>query len=294
MDGSTDPILVADAFLTRSLDLMARVATALGEQQDARHYARAAADCRREFLAEYVSPRGRLSSDSQTAYALAIYFELVSNDQLSYAGQRLETIVRRNQFKIGTGFAGTPFLCEALIRTGHVQVAYAVLLCQECPSWLYTVKSGATTMWERWDSMLPNGEVNTGEMTSFNHYCFGSVVTFLYERLGGLKCLEPGWTRIQFAPQPGGDIQSASASQKTPYGLASIEWRVEAGKFFMEIVVPVMTEAEVVLPDGKDEVMIVKAGKQCFSCELYAEDWPVLAIQAFPDIGPISEHETAP
>ncbi|KAH7186588.1 bacterial alpha-L-rhamnosidase-domain-containing protein [Fusarium oxysporum] len=294
MDGSTDPILVADAFLTRSLDLMVRVATALNKQQDARYYALAAVDCRQEFLEEYVSPRGRISSDSQTAYSLAICFELVSDDQLSYAGQRLATIMRRNQFKIGTGFAGTPFLCEALIRTGHVQVAYAVLLCQECPSWLYTVKSGATTMWERWDSMLPNGDINPGEMTSFNHYCFGSVITFLYERLGGLKCLKPGWTRIQFAPQPGGDIQFANAYQKTPYGLASIEWRVEEGKFFMEIVVPFMTEAEVVLPDGKDEVRIVKAGKWSFSCELYAQDWPVLAIQAFPDVGPTSEPKTAP
>lgn len=294
MDGSTDPILVADAFLAQSLDLMARIATVLNKQQDARLYTQEAADCRREFLAEYVSPRGRISSDSQTAYALAICFGLVSDDQLTYAGQRLATIMKRNQFKIGTGFAGTPFLCEALIRTGHIQVAYAVLLCQECPSWLYTVKAGATTMWERWDSMLPNGEVNPGEMTSFNHYCFGSVVTFLYERLAGLKCLEPGWARIRFAPQPGGDIQSASASQSTPYGLASIEWKVEASNFSMEIVVPVMTEAEVILPDGKDEMRIVKGGKWGFSCNLHVEKWPVLAIQAFPDVGPISKSETAP
>ena len=285
MNGATDPLLVADAFLTRSLYLLARIATALGHKSDCVRYAQEADHCRQQFLAEYVSPNDRISSDSQTAYALAICFDLLPKDQNRVAGHRLATIMKRNRFKIGTGFAGTPFLCEALARTGHADVAYAVLLCQECPSWLYTVLSGGTTLWERWDSMLPDGKVNPGEMTSFNHYCFGSVVTFMCERLGGLQCLHPGWSRMRFAPQPGGGITSAQTKHETPYGWASIKWQVEEDQFTMWVVVPALTEAEVIVPNGKNEIKVVGTGEWKFSSSFEESTWPLQAIEAFPDLG---------
>lgn len=286
MDGQTDPLLVADAFLIRSLDLMARVATILDYREDTEHFTNDAMVCRQQFGNEYVSPNGRLSSDSQTAYTLAIVFDLFqSPEQMCYAGKRLATILRRNNFMIGTGFAGTPFLLEALVRTGHYQVAYATLLCEKCPSWLYPLTVGATTMWERWDSMLPNGEVNPGEMTSFNHYCFGSVVSFLCERLGGLDCTSPGWKTIRVAPQPGGDITSAQVKQWTPWGGISVQWQLNDGLFKMEVEVPPLVTAEIVLPSKPGKAVIVGSGHWSFSSE-YREShkWPVDPITVFPKL----------
>ncbi|KAF4446540.1 glycoside hydrolase family 78 protein [Fusarium austroafricanum] len=289
MDGQTDPVFVADAFLIHSLDLMVSIATILNQQEDAQTYNQEATTCRQQFSDEYVCPNGRISSVSQTAYALAIVFDLLrTQEQMSYAGRRLATIVRRNKFRIGTGFAGTPFLYEALVRTGHASVAYAALLCEECPSWLYPLTVGATTMWERWDSMLPDGKVNPGEMTSFNHYCFGSVVSFLYERLGGLQCVEPGWKKFRFAPQPGGGVTSVHVKQLTPYGCVSAQWKIEAGSLKAELNVPNMTEAEVVLPFAAgDKVVILGGGHWSFIgqyCDLMI--WPVEAIAAFPSLEP--------
>lgn len=289
MDGQTDPLLVADAFLINSLDLVARVAKVLNHGEDERKFTSEAMLCRQQFRNEYVTPNGRLTSDSQTAYSLAIVFSLLQNrEQIEYAGQRLATIIRRNNFKIGTGFAGTPFLCEALVRTGHHQVAYMTILCEECPSWLYPITVGATTMWERWDSMLPTGKVNPGEMTSFNHYCFGSIVTFLFERLAGLQNKEPGWGRIRVAPQPGGGITSAQVEQRTPYGLVSVQWKIQDGRFNMVLEVPAHTTAEVVLPFQSEEATVVSGGQWSFSCEYHDDqEWPVQAIAAFPSLDPI-------
>ncbi|RKK12818.1 hypothetical protein BFJ66_g15556 [Fusarium oxysporum f. sp. cepae] len=289
MDGQTDPLLVADAFLVHSLDLMVSIATVLNREEDAQAFAQESTTCRRQFSSEYICPSGRMSSDSQTAYTLAIVFDLLpSDEQVSFAGRRLATIVRRNNFKIGTGFAGTPYLCEALMRAGHGSVAYATLLCEECPSWLYPLTVGATTMWERWDSMLLGGKVNPGEMTSFNHYCFGSVVSFLHERLGGLQRVEPGWKRFRFAPQPGGGITSAHVKQLTPYGWVSGQWKVEDGGLKAELDIPNMTEAEVVLPFAAGDTTVVLGGGHWSFVGEYRDRmlWPVEAIAAFPSLEP--------
>ncbi|KAF4921955.1 hypothetical protein CGCVW01_v005612 [Colletotrichum viniferum] len=221
MKAVTDPPLVANAFLIRSLDLLIRVATILEKNEDAEHYRKESAAARQEFLDEYVSANGRLTSDSQTAYALAIAFDLLSPKQTQRAGDRLSEIVRRNSFKIGTGFAGTPYICEALTQTGHSDVAYAMLLNETCPSWLYPVKMEATTVWERWDSMLPDGSINPGDMTSFNHYTFGAVAKFMVEWLAGLKRLGPGWKRSRAEPVLGGEFTHAAAEHLTPYGKVS-------------------------------------------------------------------------
>ncbi|KAH7141903.1 bacterial alpha-L-rhamnosidase-domain-containing protein [Dactylonectria macrodidyma] len=278
MDGQTDPILTSDAFLIRSLDLIARIAAILDHPEDAKIYAQDAATCRKQFRNEYVSFNGCVSSDSQTAYALAICFDLLQTpEQISYAGERLATIVRRNKFRIGTGFAGTPFLCEALIRTGHVQVAYATLLCEECPSWLYPLT-----------------------MTSFNHNCFGSVVSFLCERLGGLQCLEPGWKKIRFAAQPGGGITSARVKQLTPFGWVSAQWIIEGGRLNMKLDLPNGASAETVLPSGVlspgvDATVTVVGGETWFFAGEYREhqEWPIDSITAFPSLEPPRNSHTS-
>ncbi|PSN59887.1 bacterial alpha-L-rhamnosidase [Corynespora cassiicola Philippines] len=282
---ATDSKLAADAFLIQTLRLMASIARLVGQPDDASAYEDDFSAARRQFQDEYVSPNGRLSSDSQTAYALAITFDLLSPSQRAGAGARLARIVRTNAFKIGTGFAGTPYVCEALAQTGHGQVAYAMLLNAACPSWLYPISMGATTTWERWDSMLPDGTVNPGEMTSFNHYAFGAVVTFLHERVAGLRREGAGWESIRVEPLVGGGFTSAEAEHFTPYGKAAVSWKVEGdGEFRIEVEVPQGTSAEIVIPDGKGEKREkVGAGKWVFETRYEKkDDWPVKPINPLP------------
>ncbi|KAL4789747.1 bacterial alpha-L-rhamnosidase domain protein [Aspergillus venezuelensis] len=251
----TDPVLVANAFLVRCLSVMAHVATILNRKEDIDYYQIQFMEAREEFVKEYISPSGRVVSDSQTAYSLAICFNLLTPEQSNIAGNRLADIVKANQYRIGTGFAGTPFICEALAQTGHGETAYKMLLNETYPSWLYPISMGATTSWERWDSMLPDGSINRGEMTSFNHYAFGAVSKFLIERLAGLQRVSPGWKYSRVAPMLGGGFTSASASHITPYGVISCRWIIEEDdtdsellKFTLEVLVPSMALMEVFVP----------------------------------------------
>ncbi|PNH47724.1 hypothetical protein VD0004_g582 [Verticillium dahliae] len=283
----TDPPLVANAFLIHSLDAMSQMAGLLGKELDATRYRQEAAACRLEFAAEYVSPNGRLPSDTQTAYALAITFNLLKPAQLGRAGDRLAEIVRRNTFRVGTGFAGTPYICEALARTGHSDVAYAMLTERACPSWLYPVTMGATTMWERWDSMLPDGSVNPGDMTSFNHYAYGAVAKFMVERLAGLKRAEAGWKRARTEPEVGGDFTWARAEHLTPYGRVASSWRLKGNEgdltLTIDVVVPPTTEIEVVIPGDEPRTEIVGSGEWSFSVPFTRRyEWPVKPISAMP------------
>jgi alpha-L-rhamnosidase len=150
--------------------------------------------------------------------------------------------------RISTGFVGTPLVCDALTDTGHADVAYRLLLQTQCPSWLYPVTMGATTIWERWDSMLPDGSINPGGMTSFNHYALGAVADWLHRRVAGLAPAEPGYRRLRVQPVPTAALTHASAEHSTPYGLASVAWRRADGEFQLEVHVPVGASAEVFLP----------------------------------------------
>lgn len=279
----TDPVLVANAFLVHSLQLMVRIATILGKDSDASAYRKLVEVTRAEFTAEYVSPNGRLVSDTQTAYALSICFNLLSDSELVRAGERLADIVQRNNFRVSTGFAGTPFICEALYRVRRTDVAYAMLLNETCPSWLYPITMGATTMWERWDSMLPDGRINPGQMTSFNHYAYGAVVKFMVERLAGLQALEPGWKRSKAHPIVEGPFTWAKAQHHTPYGTVMSSWALsdaenEGGSTLkIEVVVPPCTSMVVVIPGPhEDRVEVVGSGSWSFSTPYTRRmNWPV-------------------
>jgi alpha-L-rhamnosidase len=280
-EAKTDAQLVSNAFLIHSLDIISKVSLILRKEQEAKNYADEAKLVRKEFCDEYMTPNGRLVSDSQTAYALGICFDIFSTSrQRVQAGENLARIVRKNQFRIGTGFAGTPFVCEALVLTGHAQIAYRMLVEDKCPSWLYPVTMGATTMWERWDSMLPDGSINPGEMTSFNHYALGAVATFMHERLGGLRCIEPGWKKARVEPIVGGDFTEARVSHITPFGKVGCFWKVTDNRFYMTVEVPPNTSMEVVLPSSaaesaEAEVRTVMSGNHSFSVPYKKNyEWP--------------------
>jgi len=252
-DALTDRYLVATAYFAKSARTVARMAEALGLSDEQAHYDTLADEVVAAFAAAYVNDDGTMTSDAQTAYALGLQFDLIADPvSRDAAAARLAELVRAAGNRIATGFVGTPLVSDALSSGGHVSTAYDLLLERECPSWLYQVEQGATTVWERWDSLLPDGTVNPGQMTSFNHYALGAVADWMHRVIGGLAADAPGYRRIRFAPRPGGGLTSASARQLTAYGEAAISWRIDGGRLHVEVTVPVGTEAVLDL-EGADE-----------------------------------------
>jgi alpha-L-rhamnosidase len=256
--GKTDRHLVASAYLCKTTREMARAAAVLGKDDDAAHFTALAERVRAAFRHEYVTGAGRIVNESATAYGLAITFDLLDDDQKAKAGDRLAELVAKAGFRISTGFAGTPLLTDALSSTGHLQEAYLLLMQKECPSFLYPVTMGATTIWERWDAILPDGTLNSTGMTSLNHYALGAVTDWLHRVVGGLQRTEPGWRRLRIAPQPGCGITSARTAHDTVLGRAEVSWRIDGDEMAVDITVPEGAEATVVLPlhpaDAVEEV----------------------------------------
>ncbi|HUP99404.1 MAG TPA: glycoside hydrolase family 78 protein [Aeromicrobium sp.] len=246
--GKTDPQLVASAYFAKVAREMAATARALGQSRDAEHFAALAERVRAAFRAEYVTPNGRMTSESATAYALAIQFGLLDADQLPTAGRRLADIVGRDGGRISTGFAGTPHVAHALTRTGHTDAAYTLLLQREAPSFLYPVTRGATTIWERWDAILPDDTVNPSGMTSLNHYALGAIANWLHTVVAGIEPTSPGYRTVRVAPQPGGGLTYAKAAHDTSRGRLAVEWHHVDGTMALTVVVPPETTATVELP----------------------------------------------
>ena len=247
-----DPDVIATAHLVHSAEILARAAALVGDEDLAVHAATIAERSRDGFVREFVTPGGRVLSDAQTAYALALCWDLLPTaEQRQRAAARLADLVRTSGFRISTGFVGTPLVTDALADHGHSDTAYRLLLQTGCPSWLYSVAMGATTVWERWDSMLPDGHINPGEMTSFNHYALGAVADWLHRSVAGLAPAAPGYRRIAIAPKPGGGLTNASARHRTPYGEAVVAWEASDGELVVRATVPVGASAEVALPGGE-------------------------------------------
>jgi alpha-L-rhamnosidase len=270
----TDMGLIATAYLAHSSRLVSKIASILGNETDAEAYEALSKKVRAAFAHEYITATGRVASESQTAYGLAIRFDLFASEEQRKRGfERLEHLVHLNHFRIGTGFVGAPLICDALEDAGHTQLAYRMLLETSCPSFLYPVTMGATTIWERWDSMLPNGDINPGEMTSFNHYALGAVVDFLHRRVAGLAPAEPGYRKFSIKPRPGGDLTRASASLETPYGWASSGWTIDGRVFTLNLRIPANASAIVELPDGSAP-FTVGSGNWSYTAEIQPQPYP--------------------
>ncbi|GII98876.1 alpha-L-rhamnosidase [Sediminihabitans luteus] len=274
-DSATDAHLVATAYHARSAALVARTYELLDEPAQADRCAAIADRARAAFRSTFVSPAGRVVSDTVTALSVAICFDLLDERQLAVAGARLVEKVVESDHRISTGFVGTPLVCDALARTGSPDTAYHLLLQTACPSWLYPVTMGATTVWERWDSMLPDGTINPGEMTSFNHYALGAVVDHLHRVVGGLAPAAPGYRHVLFAPVPGGGLTHASAEHLSPQGMVRSAWRREGDVLHLTVEVPPGARGTVRLPDGSAPVE-VGPGTSTHACRVRpAVDDPV-------------------
>ncbi|VXB37474.1 Alpha-L-rhamnosidase [Arthrobacter sp. 9V] len=249
-----DKHVVATLCAFRTASLVAATAAVLGNEAASTEFGDMAYALRTSFAEHYISD-GVILSDCTTVYALAIVFGILNDSDREFAGERLAELVAKSGFRISTGFAGTPFVTDALTDTGHLEEAYRLLLQTENPSWLYSVSMGATTIWERWDSMLPDGTINPGEMTSFNHYALGAVVDWMHRTIGGIAPLEPGYRRILMAPRPGGGLEWAQCSLETPLGLASVRWELVNGRLEVSATVPDGSEAVLRLPGSEDEIV---------------------------------------
>jgi alpha-L-rhamnosidase len=263
-----DKSVVSTAAFYRSSAMVAQIARELGRDAEAEHCAALAARVRTAFNQHYVTDEGRVLSDCPTVYALAIAFGLLDEPQRQFAGDRLAELVAENGYRVGTGFAGTPYICDALTQTGHLESAYRLVLERGCPSWLYSVTMGATTIWERWDSMLPDGSINPGQMTSFNHYALGAVADWMHRVIGGLAPATPGYQRVRIAPQPGGGLSWAKTSLRTPHGEVRVAWEIVDGELNVDADLPEGIRAELILPGSEPESV---AGGQSVRRSIAAE-----------------------
>ncbi|MCV2394196.1 glycoside hydrolase family 78 protein [Actinotalea sp. M2MS4P-6] len=264
-EAKADNDVVATACAVRTFREAAAAARVLGREDEAAELEALHEATRAAFVEHYVAADGTIRSDCPTVYALAIAFDVVDGAARDAAGDRLAALAEQNGYRVATGFAGTPYVLDALTATGHVTEAYRLLTEQGCPSWLYPVTMGATTIWERWDSMLEDGSINPGEMTSFDHYALGSVADWMHRTVAGLSPLEPGYARARFAPIPGGGLTWASASLRTGHGTVSVSWRLEADSLQAEAVVPEGVHLEVELAGDRS---VVGAGRYVWAVAL--------------------------
>ncbi|KAE8151846.1 bacterial alpha-L-rhamnosidase-domain-containing protein [Aspergillus avenaceus] len=290
-DARTNGTLVADAYLVHVTSIMAQISETIGETENAARFHADSHRLKATFQAKYIAPSGLLVGDTQTALSLALMYDLHSTaEQATAAADRLVHLVRQAKFRVATGFAGTPIIAHALTKAGHHQVAYRMLLEKSRPSWMYPITMGATTVWERWDSMLPDGSINPGEMTSFNHYALGSIINWLHSSVAGVRPIAPGWKQFRVEPVPGGTITSAEVAYETPYGRVECRWSFDAAddRFNLDLLVPPNSRALVILPSEErwkdrglqsgDEGTWVGSGYHRYSYrwsgESYRSGWP--------------------
>jgi alpha-L-rhamnosidase len=261
----TDKYLIAQCFFAHSTQLLVNTAKILGKQEDVDMYSKLLKDVKDAFYKEYVTPGGRLVSSTQTAYVLSLNFDMLPENLRASAAQKLADNVKSYGNHLTTGFLGTPYLCHVLTRFGYNDLAYALLMQETYPSWLYPVKMGATTIWERWDGIKPDSSFQTPGMNSYNHYAYGAIGDWMYRVMCGINTdeLNPGYRHIIIKPYPGGGLKHASASLETYYGKVSSGWKLDGNQLEFDVVIPPNTKATVYIPSGGDDV--TESGKKISS-----------------------------
>lgn len=244
---ATPSDLIGTAYFARITAIMAETARLLGHTADAKHFTALHAQIIAAFTRRFVTPDGRLAGDTQTAYLLALGFDLLPENLRPIALTNLERALKRRNDHLATGFVGTPLLCPVLTRFGRTDLAYKLLFNDSYPSWLFPIKNGATTMWERWNSWTPDKGFGEVGMNSFNHYAYGAIGEWLYATVAGISELAPAFKRILLRPQPHAKLTRASATLESPYGKISSAWKRTKNTFTWTVVIPPNTTA-VALP----------------------------------------------
>ena len=249
----------ATACMSHSSKILSQIAELLGEKEDAVYYrnlSEKTAEAYRDLLMEKDCT---VKKEFQTAYVLPLYYGMLSEEDKKKTAAHLARIVRENDYHIATGFPGTPYILFALADNGYEEDAFKMLMTDTCPSWLYEMKVGGTTIWERWDALREDGTCNTGDddgtggMVSFNHFSYGAVGDFLYRRIAGIETLSGGGKEVRIAPMVGGGLTQARGVVNTAYGKVTSEWWINDGKFTLHVDIPCSTTAIVKLPGGEEK-----------------------------------------
>ncbi|MGV8137724.1 MAG: family 78 glycoside hydrolase catalytic domain [Mangrovibacterium sp.] len=259
----TDKNLIAQCFFAYSTQLLIQAARVLENEEDVTAYEELLGKIKAAFVREYVTPSGRLISGTQTAYVLALEFDILPESLRAQAAKRLVDNIRSYDNHLTTGFLGTPYICHVLTRFGYTDVAYDLLLQKSYPSWLYPVTMGATTIWERWDGIKPDGTFQTPDMNSFNHYAYGAIGDWMYRIIAGIDTDQknPGYKVIRIKPHVTDKLSFAKAELETYYGKVTSGWEFTAGKLSLDVGIPVNTTAIIFIP-ATDAGRIEEGGKK--------------------------------
>lgn len=250
--GATEPGFIASAYYCFSTEILAKAAKILGKDDDASYFGKLAEEIRAAFQSEYFTPNGKLAVDTMTAYVIVLYMNLAPEGALSRVRAGLMNRLQKNFYHLETGFVGTPFLCRVLSENSMNDVAYHVLMEKGYPGWLYQVLMGATTIWERWNSVEPNGKMSGTEMNSLNHYAYGSIVEWMFRCLVGINPSESGagFKHFTLSPKPNYRMEGAEGKLDSAAGLIESSWQIKDGQLLFRFTVPFDSMAEIVLPDA--------------------------------------------
>lgn len=259
--GGTDVMLVASAYLKYSSELVAKAAKVLGEAADADYYQKISDRTRRAIQEKYYTVDGKCMVQTQTAHILALAMNLVEDEHRKTIAEGLIALLKKNNMHLATGFVGTPFLCKVLSEEGYSEAAYELLFQKDFPSWLYEVDMGATTIWERWNSVLPDGTISGTGMNSLNHYTYGSIVQWMYENMCGMTLRENGFKSFYAKPEFSDRFEYVDMQYDSPKGSINVKWeKTETGEYRLYVKVPFDTEAFVKVP-WKNEELILATGE---------------------------------
>ena len=258
-DGYTSPDMIATMFYAYSAKIVAQAAAVLGNTADEKLYTDVFEKVKATFNKNYVTSEGRIASESQTSYVLALHFGLLPAAMQPLATQYLVDDIKSRGNHLSTGFLGTPYLCHVLTANGRTDVAYDLLMQESYPSWLYPVKMGATTIWERWDGQKTDSTFQDVGMNSFNHYAYGAIGDWMYRVSAGIEIGAPGYKHILIQPHPNKKLTYAKASFESSYGTIASGWETKDGKLIVRVNIPGNTTATVALP-VKDIAGITESG----------------------------------
>lgn len=262
--GGTDKYLVANAYYAYSTGIVRDAAAVLGYTDETKNYGKLYNEIIEAINMEFVTRSGRLVSETQTACVVMLYFNLVKPEFRERVLKTLEMNIGAHHGHLTTGFVGTPYLCHCLSENGYHELADEIFMKEDFPGWLYAVKKGATTIWERWNSVLPNGDFDESGMNSLNHYAYGSIGSWLYEKIAGIQPMEPGYKKIRIRPLLTKGMTEVSASYESVYGTIGSAWSCKDGKINVDVQIPANTTAVICLPEKEEEISV---GSGCYHYE---------------------------
>lgn len=251
--GATPNDLTCTAYFAYSTGLFAKIARVLNKEEAA-DYEDLYAHIVKKFQETFFDAEGNMTAQTQTAHIVALYFGLTPEVYREKTVKRLTELLEKENGHLVTGFVGTPYFCHALSQNGRVKEAYDLLLKEDFPSWLYQVKQGATTIWEHWDGLKPDGTMWSADMNSFNHYAYGAIGEWMYRVMGGIEADEstPGFKRTVYAPKIGGNLEFVDTTYHSVYGENRLKWQVKEGCVTISVKVPVNTTAWICLDQAKE------------------------------------------